>query len=838
MTADVRRPKGTIVMYSRITIWLALLFISGGLAFQSLQVNLFTQSEVDQAFAKAMAGQMAHSLKIQLHDTQQLQLTASRYPRTLAALQSGGDPAWKATLKQFIPGATQVHLLKREEAMGLQSSMGFAVQQVVTRTLRGNKMNLEAVMRNQEQRFFWASAIKDPSGKIAGVLLIEYGVDWLKQFQSSTTSLLGEVVVNQHIDNDHSKGFEIFRLGKSSTQTGTAVTESINDFWYLTYIPANERPQLELLPLASSWMIVLVLTLAGLFIIVFLQKKAVQQNQLKLLTYVRTLSRTGENQFPQFSLRIFHDLAQHMEHLLKTARPISAPEEVQASAREKQDISLEQPKIKAESKRNVSSDGYPSNGPAIPGMEVEEVSDSHEQKPEISRAIFRAYDIRGIVGQDLTSDVVYWIGRALGSEVQKRGFNKISIAWDGRPSSPELAEALQRGINQSGCHSIILGAQPTGLLYYATHELDTPCGVVITGSHNPSEFNGLKIVIDRQTLTQDELMVLYHRIARNDLASGEGSNESRNLEQDYLERIEGDVQINRDLKVVIDAGNGIAGPAAKQLMEMLNIDYTALYCEVDGNFPNHHPDPSQPHNLADLQKAVIEQQADLGLAFDGDGDRVALIDNQGKIIWPDRLLMLLIEDILPRNPGRDVIYDVKSSRHLAPLISRHGGRPTMWKTGHSLMKKRMKDSNAIVGGEFSGHFYIQDRWYGFDDGLYTAARLLELISFRNTSAAEQFAALPEDLSTPEITIATTDTRKFEILKTLSTDQQLTDGARVFTTDGLRIEFSDGWGLVRPSNTTPKLTLRFAGNDQQAITRIQQRMKQALTLHAPELQVPF
>lgn len=837
MTTEVRRPKGTIVMYSRITIWLALLFISGGLAFQSLQVNLFTQSEVDHAFAKAMAGQMSHSLKTQLNDTQRLQNAASRHPKTLAALESG-DPSWKATLKQFMPGATRIHLLKRNDAMGLQASMGFAVQQVVTRTLRGNKMNLEAVMRNQKQQFFWASAIHNNQGKIAGVLLVEYGVDWLKQFQSGTSSLLGEVVVNQYIDEDKSKGFEIFRLGRASEKTGAAVTESINDFWYLTYIPANERPQLELLPLATSWIVVLVLTLTGLFIIVFLQKKMVQQNQLKLLTYVRTLSRKGENQFPQFSLQLFHDIAQHMEHLLKTAHTASSSDESQSSTREKQDISLEQPRVKTGNKRAVNSLTENSNAQTIPGMEVEEVSDNHGQKPEISQTIFRAYDIRGIVGQDLTVDVVYWIGRSLGTEVQKRGFNKISIAWDGRPSSPELAEALQRGINQSGCDTILLGAQPTGLLYFATHELDTSCGVVITGSHNPSEFNGLKIVIDRQTLAQDELMVLYHRIARNDLASGEGSNESRNLEQDYLDRIEGDVQINRDLKVVIDAGNGIAGPAAKQLMEILNIDCTALYCDVDGNFPNHHPDPSQPHNLADLQKAVVEQQADLGLAFDGDGDRVALVDNQGKIIWPDRLLMLLIEDILPRNPGRDVIYDVKSSRHLAPLISRHGGRPTMWKTGHSLMKKRMKDSNAIVGGEFSGHFYIQDRWYGFDDGLYTAARLLELISLRNISAAEQFAALPEDVSTPEITIATTDTRKFEILKTLSTDQQLTDGARVFTTDGLRIEFSDGWGLIRPSNTTPKLTLRFAGNDQQAIIKIQQRMKQALTLHAPELQVPF
>lgn len=832
MTTEVRRPKRTILMYSRITIWLALLFISGGLAFQSLQVNLFTQSEVDSAFAKAMAGQMAHALKTQLKDTQQLQTAASQHPRTLAALL-GEDPSWKSTLKKFMPGAYRVHLYQRHEAMGLQASMGFAVQQVVSRTLRGSQMKLEAVMRNQRQQFFWASAIRDNNQKIVGVLLVEYGEYWLKQFRSGANDQLGQVIVNQYVDEDRSKGFEIFRFGSGAEKTGTVVTKSINDFWYLTYIPADERPQLALMPLATSWIVVLIATLASLFVIVYVQKKALLQNQLQLLTYVRNLSRKGDNNFPQFSLQIFFDIAQQMEHLLKTARPAATESNPPKQEREKQEISLQQPKKKTQA-ANTTTTRMTSN--SLPGMEVEEVE--HEAIPDISQSIFRAYDIRGIVGQDLTSEVVYWIGRSLGAEVQQRGFTKINIAWDGRPSSPELAESLEKGINESGCHAIRLGAQPTGLLYFATHELDSNCGVVITGSHNPSEFNGLKIVIDKQTLAQEELMALYHRITRGDLPKGEGDSEERHLEQAYLERIEGDVQISRDLKIVIDAGNGIAGPAAEQLMDMLNIECMALYCDVDGSFPNHHPDPSQPHNLADLQQAVISNQADLGLAFDGDGDRVAVVDNTGKIIWPDRLLMLLIEDILPRNPGKDVLFDVKSSRHLTPLINRHGGRPGMWKTGHSLMKKRMKETDAIIGGEFSGHFYIQDRWYGFDDGLYAAARLLEIISCHNGSTADLFARLPEDISTPEITINTTDARKFEILKTLSQDQQLTADARVFTIDGMRIEFQDGWGLIRASNTTPKLTLRFAGDDQAAIERIQQRMKQALTLHAPDLQVPF
>nr|WP_286715685.1 phosphomannomutase/phosphoglucomutase [Thalassolituus sp. UBA2009] len=518
-----------------------------------------------------------------------------------------------------------------------------------------------------------------------------------------------------------------------------------------------------------------------------------------------------------------------MQHLINTVRPdVTDNGKANGNSRERQEIALEQPK-KITTVSNAKRQ-------TLPELMVEEVE--HEHPIEVAQGIFRAYDIRGIVGQDLTGDTCYWIGRALGAEVQERGFSKISLAWDGRESSPQLAAQLQLGLNDSGCHVIRLGAQPTGLLYFATHELDTPCGVVVTGSHNPSEFNGLKIVIDQHTLAQDELMALYHRIMRRDLPQGSGQTEERELADTYLQRIEGDVQLARSMKIVIDAGNGIAGPLAEKLMAMIGLEAECLFCDVDGRFPNHHPDPSQPKNLQALQDAVKAHNADLGLAFDGDGDRVALVDNNGKIIWPDRLLMLLVDDILPRNPGRDVIYDVKSSRHLASLISRHGGRPTMWKTGHSLMKRKMQELSAVVGGEFSGHFYIQDRWYGFDDGLYTAARLLEIISQRNLPADQLFAALPEDVSTPEITIDCDDVRKFSLLQELSADSELTAGARVFSTDGLRIEFAEGWGLIRPSNTTPKLTLRFAGNNAEAIARIQQRMKQALTRHAPELKVPF
>jgi phosphomannomutase/phosphoglucomutase len=339
-------------------------------------------------------------------------------------------------------------------------------------------------------------------------------------------------------------------------------------------------------------------------------------------------------------------------------------------------------------------------------------------------------------------------------------------------------------------------------------------------------------------MAEDELLSLWYRIQREEFSTGYAGARNDDIYSDYIERIEDDIQINRDLTIVLDAGNGVAGPMAVDLFRELGADVIELFCDVDGHFPNHHPDPGEEENLEYLRKSVLSNGADLGLAFDGDGDRVAVLDNEGNIIWPDRLLMLLIEDILPRKPGSDVIFDVKSSRHLAPLINRLGGRPTMWKTGHSLMKRKLKELKASVGGEFSGHFYIGERWYGFDCGLYAGARIVEILSSRNASAAEVFAALPEDVSTAEITINTTEDRKFSLITQLAEDSDLRSGAVVHETDGLRIEYPDGWGLIRASNTTPRLTLRFAGDRPETIERIQGTMKQALTRYAPDIQIPF
>jgi phosphomannomutase/phosphoglucomutase len=585
--------------------------------------------------------------------------------------------------------------------------------------------------------------------------------------------------------------------------------------------------------IVTPWIVALLGTLITLFLITWLQKREIEYNQLILINYVRQLFRKGENEWPKFNIKVFHDIGKAMEHLANSKGIVHDTKEAKAPAneREKQQIELTQSVTKATAtSKTVSSMSAP-----LPQVMVEE--EDHDSV-KVEQSIFRAYDIRGTVDDNLTAEAAEQIGLALGSELLVRGESKIVLGWDGRLSSPELAQALQQGLLATGCDVINVGSVVTGMLYYACHELESHNGIIVTGSHNSAAYNGFKIVINRQTLSKESLMAIYHRVQRKDYRSGQGQVEERNLSQDYLDRIQSDIHLSRPLKIVFDAGNGIAGPIGLQLLENMGLEVIPLFCDVDGNFPNHNPDPSDPKNLLALQKAVIDQQADLGIAVDGDGDRIGLVDEHGNIIMPDRILMFLAKDIISRQPGCDVVYDIKSSRRLNQVISQFGGRPTMWKTGHSLIKAKMEELQAILGGELSGHIYFRDRWYGFDDSLYVSARLLELLSHQMDSVSQVFAEFPDDVSTAEITINADDKSKFAIIQKLASEPSLQQGARVSTIDGIRSDFQDGWGLVRASNTSPKLTLRFAGDDTQALQRIQLLYKTALQRHAPELQIPF
>ena len=451
--------------------------------------------------------------------------------------------------------------------------------------------------------------------------------------------------------------------------------------------------------------------------------------------------------------------------------------------------------------------------------------------------IFRAYDIRGIAGKVLTAAVMREIGRALGSLAIERSAPTLAVGRDGRLSSPELVAALMDGINAAGANVIDVGLVPTPVTYFAAHHLDCRSAAMLTGSHNPGEYNGVKMVVAGDTLTGEEIQGLRRRIETGDVASGKGSRRSENVLDAYVERIVGDVKLARPFKVAIDCGNGAGGVIAPRLFRRLGCEVTELYSEVDGNFPNHHPDPSRPENLKDLIFSLKQNNAEIGLAFDGDGDRLGVVTKSGGIIFPDRQLMLYAKDVLSRNPGAEIIYDVKCTRLLAPWIERHGGRPVIWKTGHSLIKAKMKESGAPLAGEMSGHIFFKERWYGFDDAIYCGARLLEILA-REVDANRALESLPDAPSTPELNWQLAEGEPQRIVAALQRLQPFARASRVLTIDGVRAEYTDGFGLARASNTSPVVVLRFEGDTTDALKRIQQDFRKALQPMKPQSPLPF
>ena len=451
--------------------------------------------------------------------------------------------------------------------------------------------------------------------------------------------------------------------------------------------------------------------------------------------------------------------------------------------------------------------------------------------------IFKAYDIRGIVDKSLTDETVRNIGRALGTEALKRDQKCIVVGYDGRLSGPRFAEALAEGITATGIDVIDIGCVATPITYFAAYHLGANSCVSITGSHNPPDYNGLKMVLGGQTLYGDMIQGLRRRIIENDFAQGAGKISRTDVRQAYIERILADVKLARPMKIVLDSGNGVAGNTAPELFKRLGCELTELFSEVDGNFPNHHPDPSKPENLEDVINALKNGDAELGLAFDGDGDRLGVVTKDGEIIYPDRQLMLFAADVLSRVPGGQIIYDVKCTRNLAPWVRKHGGVPLMWNTGHALVKAKLKETGAPLAGEMSGHMFFKERWYGFDDGLYTGVRLLEILS-RSPDANAILKALPDAVSTPELNIKMQEGDPVKLVAKLKELPAFAGEAERITIDGLRVEFADGFGLVRSSNTTPVLVLRFEADNEAAIARIQGEFRKALQAAWPGIDIPF
>jgi phosphomannomutase/phosphoglucomutase len=692
--------------------------------------------------------------------------------------------------------------------------------------------------------------VMDPAGSgVVGHLMLSLSIDVLQDILGDLQELNGYIELQQ--DGTRGKPVAVAHYGDDSAKQGVAerVLPIEGSLWQVAYWPAVSG--LAYLGAISVWVLgaVLVSALVLVMVIVLLFRRinnALRIDQVSMVTLMKDY-RDGrvQREYPCG----LNEVRETIEFMTQMAAGSQHRQKAVTVERESDDEYLTEDIVtEIEEDLDADEDTIREGIAADFGSAIRSDNLILEEDPleitteniaiEVDASIFRAYDIRGVVGQTLTRSAVTLIGRAIGSEALQRGRNTFVVGRDGRTSGPDLVKALIDGIISTGCDVKDIGCVPTPVMYFATHYLDTQNGVVVTGSHNPPDYNGLKIVIDGETLSGPSIQSLRQRIeTRNFISADSGSVEVINVVPDYIERIRGDVTLSRPLKVVVDCGNGVAGGVIPQLLEGLGCEVIGLFCDVDGTFPNHHPDPSKTENMQDLVKAVAANQADIGLAFDGDGDRLGVVSADGRIIWPDRVLMLYAIDILERNPGGLIIYDVKCTRHLDAIIREHGGEPLMWKTGHSFIKAKIRETGALLAGEMSGHIFINERWYGFDDALYAAARLLEVLGKDDRSSTEVFADLPDSINTPELNVLMQEGEPPVFINKLLENAHF-EGASVSTIDGLRADYADGWGLVRASNTTPVLVLRFEADSDAALTRIKEDFRRVMLQARPDLSLPF
>ena len=752
-------------------------------------------------------------------------------PQLPAALQQGGNTTLNRLLHhQFADNLAVYTQLpgKAQPVDDQQAPLSFAALDMIRRAETGQPVPAEAHRVGDHWRLYQVQALRaSPQAPISGTLLAVFDMQRLLGLLPQLPADAGQVSLIQQFTGAPTQ--ILYQNGSGHGATTTLPTS--NPAWQLSFregAALGAGSPNPLLLLAA-----ILLALAGaLASLLFLQRswtRALTADAETLEHLVRGQKAAG------LQLGPLEPLAQRIMQLASQSAP-RQPSPARAAPSETAETVAHEPAAPETSEPetlppldDVLDIDFLDDLPAEPGTTA----------PALPAEIFRAYDIRGVVGQTLTAEYVYWLGRAIGSESIDAEQQQIAVARDGRLSGPELMDQLIKGLCDSGCQVTDLGMVPTPVLYYATHTTEARSGVMLTGSHNPPDYNGLKIVIAGQTLSGERIAGLQQRLQQNQLHEGDGSCTPQDILDNYCQRIVDDVLLSRPLKVVVDCGNGVGGVIAEKLLEQLGCEVVALYCEVDGTFPNHHPDPGKAENLQDLITIVQQQDADLGIAFDGDADRLGVVTPTGEIICADRLLMLFAEDIVTRNPGADIVFDVKCTRKLPQLISRLGGRPVMWKSGHSMIKAKMQETNALFGGEMSGHIFFQERWYGFDDGLYAASRLLELISILSSNRDETtalFGRHPAGWNTPEINLSVGEQRKFELIEALQQSADWGDQARITNIDGIRIDYPDGWGLVRASNTTPVLVLRFEADDAAGLERIRHLFRDQLAAVAPDLEL--
>ncbi|WP_336605307.1 phosphomannomutase/phosphoglucomutase [Stutzerimonas stutzeri] len=796
------------------------------------------RTQLASAWGQSQASALQQALRQLQGDTQ----AVTERLMLVEALRGDGERRRDAEQRLLdLPGVVDAHLNVRGRAVPDTSRPGplnFAALDLLQRAEAGQAPAPEAYKVDNRWLLYSAVALRGEGQQaIRGTLLLVTDLERLFAGLPTLPAGTGQLRLSQQFAGAP----EQVLLQRGTPGNATALTlPSGNSNWTLSYVPGSEAAPAMLTPLhlIAAALLALAGVLIGLQLVLGSQQRKLREDVLRISRLLQELSTGKTIQIPALSLPVLDALARNMVRL--PVRPAgSAPTQAPAAAPAVRPAKPTEYVAPPLPETDILDIDILDEDQDIFGLDTKEreTAMSSAKAPNLPASIFRAYDIRGVVGDSLTTETAYWVGRAIGSESLAKGEPNVSVGRDGRLSGPELVQHLIQGLLDSGCDVSDIGMVPTPVLYYAANILAGKSGVMLTGSHNPPDYNGFKIVIAGDTLANEQIQVLRKRIETNDLSSGVGKVEQVDVLERYFEQIRSDIAMAKPMKVVVDCGNGVAGVIAPKLIEALGCTVIPLYCEVDGNFPNHHPDPGKPENLVDLIAKVKSEKADLGLAFDGDGDRVGVVTNAGTMIYPDRLLMLFAKDVVSRNPGADIIFDVKCTRRLTPLISGYGGRPVMWKTGHSLIKKKMKESGALLAGEMSGHIFFKERWFGFDDGIYSAARLLEILSQDKRDAEQVFAAFPCDISTPEINITVTEESKFTIMDALQRDAKWGE-ANLITLDGVRVDYPKGWGLIRASNTTPVLVLRFEADSEEELRRIQDVFRGQLLSVAPDLKLPF
>jgi phosphomannomutase/phosphoglucomutase len=844
-SANRMRTLGSVALSQALVVVVATVLALALVFFLILQPASEQQFEVT---AQAAADNAASRINGYLSLLQQSVLGLASQPGLVDTVSSGGDLLQAAKqLQNSLPGVAAVYLFPRRAIPRSATNdpmLGFAGLESARKAETGSPLFPDAFPRDDRWFIHLAAPVKlSGDNPVAGTLLMVFDATSLQPLLVDGQNN-GALALRQAVS-----GTTSILLSQGSGGGEPSVVILKNPDWSIAYTPAGQA-QMPVNILLAALLLGVPLLAAAIAVWALLNraKRPLRRDSTSVIDWAHKAYSGERSKLPALHwdavaslAEVLYRLSQVVEKRVskagESARPAAAGKKRPATEAEPlfQDKGLPDVDM-LEGDEDVLGFGAVSAEPLFGADALPDVEE-WEQAPVLSADIFRAYDIRGIVGETLTEAGVELIGRAIGSEALARGVSALCVGCDGRHSSPGLADAVARGLMASGCDVIHVGAVPTPVLYFATHQLDTGSGVMVTGSHNPSNYNGLKIMLGGETLSGDAIKDLHQRILHGNLVKGAGSQSSEDVRRAYLDTIVGDIAVAAPLKVVVDAGNGIAGELGPMLIDELGCDVIPLYCDVDGDFPNHHPDPGKSENLRDLIAKVEQEGADLGIAFDGDGDRIGVVTNCGRIIWPDRLLMLFARDVVSRNPGADVLYDVKCSRRLAGVISQAGGRPVMWKTGHSLMKAKMRETGALLAGEMSGHIFFAERWYGFDDGLYAAARLLEILGIEDRHSDEVFDDFPEDVSTPELNVEVTEASKFGIVERLSARGKF-GGGSISTLDGVRVEYGDGWGLCRASNTTPALVLRFEAESEEALARIKTVFREQLRHVAPELNVTF